>query len=506
MNMCSSWLFLRMAFILCQLLAGADASVSKGKAVESPERILDRLYQVSAHRGFGRPQIVRVPGKMVGALYHPGKNEIRIEESLIEVCKRFGPDAGHALAFILAHEWSHALYQRNDLTPVFSFLESRHSMAEREHVADVQGALLAYLAGYRPERVLSRLIDTLYSTYSLPETGSGEYPSPAQRKESAKRAMELINWMVHLFDAANLLALEGEYALAEQAYRYLARRYATPELFNNLGLLHAARAMEYPDPETDVYAYPLELDMNSPFRKVLRARGDLSSEEARQRQEWLDRATAAFRAAIQRSPDYAPARANLICALNLMNRPVEALTYFRDSLPDHCRSAGSVRLAAGIAMALTGNQNAAGTFRRLEQTLELAGFARHNRRVLEGRPVNRLPDVDCPVAEPAAFPDCKPLEMHPLGGQSDCHFGVVASGNQLVYWFYSKGEPLYALIREPSSQGKPPFPKSGKESFSYPNVRWMPGPRGSLLSCSGVWYLVQPDGTLAERIRFHCFQ
>lgn len=498
--------FFRMAFILCQLFVLERTFAGKGNPAESPEHILKRLYQISANGGISRPDIVRVPGRAIGAMYHPGRNEIRIEESLIDVCTRFGPDAGHALAFILAHEWSHALYRRNDLTPVYSFLESRLSMAEREHAADVQGALLAYLAGYRPERVLPRLIDTLYAIYDLPEAGSGEYPSPALRKESAKRAMDLISWLVHLFDAANLLALEGEYTLAEKAYRHLAGRYATPELFNNLGVLYAARAMEFPVPQTDVYAYPFELDMNSPFRKVFRTRGDLPPEEAFQRQEWLEMAKAEFTEAARHSPDYAPARANLVCVLTLMSRPLQALEYVRDSLPDHCRSSAQVRLAEGIAHALTGNRSASDIFRRLERTEGLAGFARHNRRVLQGQPVTRNSDADCPVSEPAAPPAREPIELHSLGDDLDYRFGIGVSGDQQVYWFYLKGAPLFALIREPATQSKRPFPKTGKEGFSYPNVKWMPGPHGSVLSCSGAFYLVQPDGTLAERIRFHCFE
>lgn len=497
--------FFRMAFILCQLFVLERTFAGKGNPAESPEHILRRLYQISAHGGISRPDIVRVPGRAIGAMYHPGRNEIRIEESLIEVCTRFGPDARHALAFVLAHEWSHALYRRKDLSPVYSFLESRLSMAEREYASDVQGALLAYLAGYRPERVLPRLIDTLYTIYALPEAGSGEYPLPALRKESAKRAMDLISWLVHLFDAANLLALEGEYTLAEKAYRHLAKRYATPELFNNLGVLYAARAMEFPVPKTDVYAYPLELDMNSPFQKVFRARGELPPEEACQRQEWLDRASAEFRAAIQRSPDYAPARANLVCALTLMNRPLQALKYVRDSIPDHCRSSAPVRLVEGIAHALAGNSKAADVFRSLERTEGLAGFARHNRRMLQGLPVSRLSDADCPVLEPDAPPAREPFGLQSLGDDPDYRFGVEESGDQQVYWFYLKGTPLFALIREPVSRAKLPFRKTGREGFSYPNVRWMPGPHGSVLSCSGTFYLVHPDGTMAERIRFQCY-
>lgn len=322
-------LFVYIAFVLSiQLYANQVVDESKQLT-----QILHKIYTASVYDLSECPKIEISKSAKLAAVYIPSKNIIQLDQKLINLCKDFGKDANSALAFILAHELSHAIFKdkSSGLVPTnfLNYGNNFRTKIKEEKIADIQGAFMAYLAGYHPDKVIPKLIENIYKAYKLHEVNTNNYPSLAERKLTAQIVLTQINDLVNVFEASNITLAKAEYELAALGYSYMLEYYRGPELFNNLGICYALKAMEYFNETTDHYAYPIEIDANTYLKKIQKSRGSLPLDQLMSRNNLLQKATQNIQEAIRLNPNKLSYKINYLCCLILLDNKSKCAEYIK---------------------------------------------------------------------------------------------------------------------------------------------------------------------------------
>ncbi len=254
------------------------------------------------------------------------KLEIDLEEKAYDVCMMMGDSADAAIAFLLGHELSH-YYEKHawkrgfvadfkDLA-IGMKMDSIQDDVANETEADYIGGFLAYSAGFGMFDRGGEIIKSLYKAYKIPNKIPG-YPSLSDRQTMSKRTNQKLKQLIQIFDMANLLTAVGNYAEANEYYRFVLQDYQSREIYNNLGVTALLNALEYFSDGELKYRFPIQLDLSSS------ARGDGF---ANAKENLIRQALLHFDAAISMDPNYAPAYLNKACAYALLGETERARFY-----------------------------------------------------------------------------------------------------------------------------------------------------------------------------------
>lgn len=379
------------------LWVGCQAVFSQNKTPEYLTSILQKLYENSGYPNIKKPNIKVVGSKEFAARYVPLKNEIQLEDTLIQICRSFGKDSSNALAFIIAHEYSHAILEKNHTDGPSHFVQvhcTQTGKAINEFTSDIYGLFISYLSGYQSGRVLEALLKQVYLSYHISYEGNTVYPSMRERLRGQKILYERILPFLYLFDAANILTVKGYHELAAACYERILKIYRGTEIYNNLGVVYTLRALENFNEELDYYAYPIELDFNTGLKKIKKSRGPMTGEMSADRKKWLDMAKTKFQEALVINKHYKPAHINFACAMMLNGEYTNSLKYIQSLKVSKKEFAKNrqVDLLTGINYALMADGRSQFYFKEAlkAKDLKVNSYAKHNLKVLKGERLGKV--------------------------------------------------------------------------------------------------------------------
>lgn len=493
-------------------------------------KILDRLYEVSAYPEIQKPKLVILPNKTLAAQYVPSSNTIFIEDALYLICRSFGKDSLNALAFIIGHELTHAIYKDLNLGLVpSSYLNYAVSFIpneREEQVADLQGSFLATLSGYPTQPVLSGLIEKIYESYQIEDKPSDAYPPKNKRVESAQKVLTQLQHLLVVFENANLLVVKSEYELAQSLYDYILQYYQGLEIYNNKGLALALQAMRYYNEETDAYVHPLELDQHSRLKKFNKSRGDLTPENLQKRMQLLRQAKTCFESALSLNQEYFPAKIHMISCYNLMNQPEEAVRFYeKDKFFNSKKTkTGSknfqINQAIGISYALLNNKRAKRYFNSNipEQQVDLASNANYNLELYRShrkknkfkqqllQPFACIPSAEANINKTQLFNEnfSESNLIHFNSGSNVLELKYKIEADKQIYLFKNNEMPLLSIIRKKVDE-------KGIQDFQKMKRDLDPGCQSQQTSSLGTFYsfesfnrvfLTNNQGMITEQFQF----
>lgn len=305
---------------------------------KSTQTVFNNLVQAYANAK-SSPELKIIPlksGKFVIARYiiEDGTHLIEIDERLINICFTMGNDSLNALAIILSHELAH-YYNDHEWCSDYAYALSTSNLklakkinsssiaakTEKETIADNNGLFYASVAGYHVFECYNKLLDQVYSSYSLPHNQPG-YPSLLDRKKIAKdgstKSNELYGYFKSGIKAINDLKYDEAILFFKKANSYIPYR----ENYNNLGVAKIRKALilktisyeEYHYP--DRFLYPLEVENKS----RLSQEGTRGSDEEKDEEfkTLLKEAQKDFQEAIRIDPSFIKGYINLACVYDLM--------------------------------------------------------------------------------------------------------------------------------------------------------------------------------------------
>jgi tetratricopeptide (TPR) repeat protein len=322
-------LFIVPVFCFCQ-------SVSKKKSAQT---VFNNLVQAYANAK-SAPEFKIIPlkaGKSVIARYiiEDGNHLIEIDEKLINICFAMGNDSLNSLAIILSHELAH-YYNDHEWCSDYAYAlstsnlklankinsSSKAAKTEKETIADNNGLFYASVAGYKVFECYNKLLDQVYSSYSLPHNQPG-YPSLLDRKKIAKdgstKSNELYGYFKSGIKAINDSKYDEAILFFKKANAYIPYR----ENYNNLGVAKTRKALiikpkSYEEVHfPDRFLYPLEVENKSRLSQD-DSRG-LDEENAEKFNTLLKEAQKDFQEAIRIDPSFTKSYINLACVYDLMD-------------------------------------------------------------------------------------------------------------------------------------------------------------------------------------------
>ena len=272
------------------------------------------------------------------AAYYPGKNIIRIEEKLLNVCYTFGKDSLNVLSYILAHELAHH-YQNHGYASRFATLDFSNEIDEKkeksqqkiddETQADIYAGFYSHIAGYDALSKAELFLDEIYNAYNLPDN-LPNYPTLSQRKQIINENKKSFEKLRYLFDIANISMSLGKYTYSEKIFNYiLNQNFTSREIYNNLGICYVNQALEL-NLEGKYFnlIIPFKMDISSRLQEPILTRGDMTDRDYAI--ILLKRASEEFNTALRLDPSYLIAKENLfytnIC-LNYLGESANLSTY-----------------------------------------------------------------------------------------------------------------------------------------------------------------------------------
>ncbi len=402
--------------------------------VDSLQFIAEQLYRAGGDFTRPAPRILLSADTLHMAAWEPGAGEIWIEQRAWAVCRQFGAYAPNAMAILIGHELGHYYDEQARNTSFRAYSRQPGSNLLREHAADVQGVLLAHLAGYEVRDIVPQFLTQLYDAYGRAPNPAG-YPALNERRRTAQTVSARVDTILKVFDAANMLAAVEQYEPAIAALEYLQQWYRGGEIYLNLGVLYALSAVQAQSralPDTFVYPFTLQ---GRPF--LGRPRAEFSAEALRQR---LQKADEYLQMAAQRDPRCkALARFNRANVWLLLGQPEKALALRDEAIGDSTSKKEPWAIIEALAEAVGGNKRTAlGLFQSIAQKASgpERSWALQNIAVLEGR---SDAGTGCP-GEPVDFATAQAaMEAAENTGQM---YTVSELAGVKISWFH----PPYAVL------------------------------------------------------------
>lgn len=307
---------------------GAQATGITDNAYQRAKQVFDNLVEARGDFRYPVPDFVLLDREESLAFMNYDLLQVQLEQKAYKVAEAYG-DAG--LAFLLAHElthyyekhgWRKGFAQEYSDLPIGLQIKGMLDKVANETEADYLGGFLAYSAGYGIFDKGPELMQQLYEAYNMKDENvmANGYPSLADRQELSRRTKQILEQLVEVFELANLLNAIGNYDEACQFYLYVAMRYQSREIYNNMGVAKALKALGLFDESEVKYRYPIQLELR--FSGGSRETGDEPSREVLLRQALVQ-----FDAAISLDSGYAPAYLNKACVLALLGDTVRARFY-----------------------------------------------------------------------------------------------------------------------------------------------------------------------------------
>ena len=297
-------ILIMLIFMVCRIAQGQSEITT----------IFQNICQALHVPASKQPKLIIRNSGLAGASYSPKEHTIYIEKKLIEAMDQLGSQREEALAFILGHELCHALEKDKHDTHFLAYDKAKGTTYQIEQNADIQGAFVAYLAGYNCLHVMAEAMDVIYQTYQLKDDLTG-YPPKADRIESVELVREQVASLIALFKAANLLVLSGQHATAAFLFEQIYRYFPSPEVSLNIGTNLMLQAMDLGKYKYLRYALPIELSWELRLKKPELPAGqkEFEPEVMRKRDLLYKRADIIYKDLLRLHPDYFPAWNNLVC-------------------------------------------------------------------------------------------------------------------------------------------------------------------------------------------------
>ncbi|MBK8956567.1 MAG: hypothetical protein IPM34_13570 [Saprospiraceae bacterium] len=470
------------------------------------QSVLDKLYGTLSNKRIPKPGIAVVAGKVFAARYVPLKHEIQIEKEILNICRSFKEDSSDALSFVLAHELSHAMFDRDTTQLPSYFVQSHKSETTKlgnELTSDINGLFLSFLAGYNPEKILGHLLKQIYGSYQISETENEKYPSKSERINSSKFLVHKMLGFLQLFEVANVLTLKGYYDLAAACYERILDVYKGAEIYNNLGWVYALKALEIFDEDSDYFAYLLEPDFNTGLKKFKKARGPLTQEMRLARRNNLNMAKTNFTMAITLNSDYSLAYFNFISCMLLSGEAPQALTYMNALIKskNEFQKNPSMALLLGIANGLLSDVKAELFFQEVlkSKNEKLSMFAKHNLKIVKGdrSALKMVPEssVICEgwkiSREPAPGGKSVVVNSDTLQldfGSDKITLNIYHDKSLKVFSDFSSGGEIFLSVRWNSIDSDHPIYRHNSYQSSS-QLKWMDTYRGIFVECEASGYL-----------------
>jgi hypothetical protein len=304
---------------------------------KSAQQVYNNLIQAFAN-GKGAPDLKIIPlnGRQVIAEYTT-LNEIpfiQIDQKLINICFSLEKDSLNALSFILAHELSH--YYRDDnwcmdyaalkfkINPAFAkeIKNGEKFNKSKEIIADKEGIIYANIAGYKPFNIFNRLVDSVYSLYSLQSNLFG-YPTKNERKIISRDASVDAKKWLSIFNRSIQCINEGNYKVAIDSLSYLSQKFPSREVYNNLGVAKVRKALLL-KPKTyeevsfpNRFLYPIEIENKTRLSQDDTRSIDENGLEVMN--QLLKAAKKDFQEAIRIDTSFTKGHINLACVFDLLD-------------------------------------------------------------------------------------------------------------------------------------------------------------------------------------------
>lgn len=297
-------------------------------------RILTRLW--ARQGGLEIPAIRLEPIAAFGkpAAYEVERRTIVIDPRAYQLCLDVVQGEEDALAFLIAHELVHAFQQRDlgydspgffvQSTTLEEWAENRkRRWRDMETKADIWGAVLCYLSGYRVEEIIPAFIEDLYDTFELKDEDP-LYDSRTERLAIAQRAQQDLKQALMLFEMANYLTVLQQYDKSIALYEYLISDFRSAEFYNNLGLSYIMMALPRLPAPYNTLPYPFTLDTETRLEQVIKKSQLSPAEMIRSGIEQFDAIDAL-------TGEYLPMRINRAAAYHLLSGadPTEKSRYLQ---------------------------------------------------------------------------------------------------------------------------------------------------------------------------------
>jgi hypothetical protein len=285
---------LLLAVFLSSLSISSFAS-----GAENCRSVFNRLLASMENTGIPKPVLQIVRNDYLIAKTFPS-GEVKVGLKFVENCRLFGKDSLNALAHVLSHELVH-YYRKHFWAQGFgsAFADSdwgkkiaedeanRAFMELYETQADQLGMLYAVNAGFNTMGVAPRLLDSLFVWFHPSNPDLPGYPPLAERKKTAEISVQFITSLLPAFEMAKMMQstaclYSGDiqaYLLDFCGYAYehiLASDIRTPEMLNNIALVHILKSNRHNPSVAASLKLPLILDGKSILYEISGTKGDLS--------------------------------------------------------------------------------------------------------------------------------------------------------------------------------------------------------------------------------------
>ncbi len=325
------------------------------------------------------------------AVYRKSTNTIIFEERLVEVCKEIlGDDYQKGIAFILGHELTHFYLHHHDGG---FFMEEKvfYNRKEEEEEADINGAFLAYLAGYDVDQLLPDLFEGIYAYYDLREDRLSNYPPLSRRIELALSATERYQQLKTMYLTAQYLLVAGDAYSASLLFEEILNSANFKEVHNNLAvacLIYVRN--ELTDKSKLNFALPIEMDISDVIAPDQRS-------YTPEKSELLELAATSLEYCIDYDKDYLPAYFNQASCYLMMEKVDEAREVIKNierQFSLQAEQSAMVYLLDGVVAYYEGSQSRAEKLFRKALTIApnnkaISFWADHNLNLLQNG--NQLP-------------------------------------------------------------------------------------------------------------------
>ena len=183
---------------------------------------------------------------------YDGDFTINIGNTVISKCNEFGLDADNILAHIIAHEFIHILEHR------YNYRINKKVEAAQEIIADYEGILLAYIAGYEFKNINSM------ATFLIKNVKEAQKVSPQNRMENIQTSLDEIERVCIVYKASQLKYAQKEYDYCIEYLNLvklpLRHTYIVDLINKNISICYIQKAIEsfsFSSKEIN-YSLPLE--------------------------------------------------------------------------------------------------------------------------------------------------------------------------------------------------------------------------------------------------------
>ncbi len=352
------------------LLSAGSTTNTKTDYQQKKAALIEKIYQdiSTSVQDYRQPPVLEFvynEGKApyYNAYYNPKRNTIHFGEGIYDLATKFGKDSINVMAAVIGHElahfykghgWQHAFGKANPKTDIKKQVKQgmydNENRAKMEAQADYYGGIFGYLAGYNTLAATPAFFDTLYTALSLDDKLDG-YPSLQDRKAIYSNSQKMLQRLLPVFQAANVLNLVEEYEKAGICYDYIIETFPSREMYNNAGVALAQQALGYYTPEELQFIYPLGIDWTTRLQPTGTKGTSIDTKVLRKK--LLQKSLVKLQKSVQLDPNYTAAYINLALVHSLLQEHDLAIGFASKAiqLPSSKLLLANAYLARGIAYA-----------------------------------------------------------------------------------------------------------------------------------------------------------